>query len=388
MTAPATTETSPAGAPAAAGAPCQNCGAPLLGEHCYACGQPVKGLVRHFSSIVGDFLDSVFNLDTRIFRTLGPLFAHPGYLTGEYFQGHRVRYVSPVRLFFFLSIITFFVARLALDFGDNAIQLDGDNGIARAMTVEDVQRARDDALQDLSKARAELPAHVPGARAGIDAGIATVNKQANARIAELRGAKSRGEPPPAPKPGAPEFTIGDNQPWDAKSNPLVVRWLPGFANAWINRQIGRAEKNVARLQEDPSLFKDALLGAVPSTLFVLLPVFALMLKLLYAFKRRLYMEHLLVALHSHAFLCLSLLLVFVAMGLQRGLAPGPLHGLLRWIEAALFAWMPLYLLLMQKRVYGQGWPMTLLKYSLLGISYVVLLALGAVFTVLASLVWM
>src|SRR5690606_8140241 len=62
----------PAPTPAPRGA-CANCGTPLLGDHCYACGQPVKGLVRHFSSIVGDVLDSVFEWDARTPRTLCPL---------------------------------------------------------------------------------------------------------------------------------------------------------------------------------------------------------------------------------------------------------------------------------------------------------------------------
>jgi hypothetical protein len=43
---------------------------------------------------------------------------------------------------------------------------------------------------------------------------------------------------------------------------------------------------------------------------------------------------------------------------------------------------------MQKRVYGQGWTMTVLKYCILGMCYAVLLSLGAAFTMLASLVWM
>src|SRR3546814_7156605 len=75
------------------------------------------------------------------------------------------------------------------------------------------------------------------------------------------------------------------------------------------------------MRTDQEAFKNAYLGAMPATLFVLLPVFALMLKVAYIFKRRLYMEHLLVALHSHAFLCLTLLLVFLTMALQRWLAP-------------------------------------------------------------------
>jgi hypothetical protein len=100
------------------------------------------------------------------------------------------------------------------------------------------------------------------------------------------------------------------------------------------------------------------------------------------------MEHLIVALHSHAFLCLSLLLVFLTMGLRESLAtaPGALRWLLGLVEAALFAWMPIYLLLMQKRVYGQGWWMTVLKYCVLGFSYTMLLSLGAAITILASLV--
>lgn len=58
---------------------CGNCGAQMLGEHCYRCGQPVKGLVRHFGSILGGFLDSVFDFDSRTLRTLGPLFYWPGF---------------------------------------------------------------------------------------------------------------------------------------------------------------------------------------------------------------------------------------------------------------------------------------------------------------------
>ena len=58
-----------------------------------------------------------------------------------------------------------------------------------------------------------------------------------------------------------------------------------------------------------------------------------------------------------------------------------------WVEVALWVWMPLYLLLMQKRIYGQGWLMTLLKYSILGFCYIFLLSFGAVFTVMFALVY-
>ena len=121
---------------------------------------------------------------------------------------------------------------------------------------------------------------------------------------------------------------------------------------------------------------------------MLLPIFALMLKLAYVFKRRLYMEHLIVALHSHAFLSTAVLLLALATLARSALGEGVLHSALGWVELALGLWMPLYLLIMQKRVYRQGWILTLLKYSLLGTAYSVLISVGITVTLLISLVAM
>jgi hypothetical protein len=372
-------------APSAALPACQNCGEPLLGPHCYRCGQPVNGLVRHFSSILGDFLDSVLNIDARIFRTLGPLFTRPAYLSLEYFAGRRVRYVSPVRLFVFLSIVTFFVAQLMLTLGDGAINFGDDDAIGSATTVAQVERLRDASLKKLEAARVSIPDNVPGARNGVDAGATAIRDKAQKRIDVLRAAAAAGEPVPPPTDDDNTISFNDGKPWDPKTNPLRVGWAPDFANDWLNAQVGRAKNNIARVKRDPNLIKDAVLGALPSTLFVLLPLFAVLLKVLYAFKRRLYMEHLIVALHSHAFLCGSLLLVFATIAIRNAFPA--VSGLMRTLEVLLFAWMPLYLLLMQKRVYAQGWAMTLLKYCVLGFCYVILLSIGVALTVLGSLVW-
>lgn len=382
MTEPtATPETPTAPEPFPAGKTCGNCGAPLLGEHCYACGQPVKGLVRHFSSIIGDTLDSVFNLDTRIFRTLGPLFAKPGYITREYFEGRRVRYVSPVRLFFFLAIVTFFVAQLTVDIGSDAIRMDGKGSnetIRSAMTVAEVEKARDAQLAELAAAKKEM-AGTPAAAGipGMEAGEQAVRETAAKRIGQLREAAAKGEPAPQPMQEPINISFGDGR-WDP--NKPIDTWLPGFADRWLHQQMTRANDNMKRLKQDPGAFKNAVLSAVPTTLFVLVPVFALMLKLAYVFKRRLYMEHLIVGLHSHAFLCLDLLLILLVARLDNWLAPQPgaLSTLFGWIEGLLIAWMPVYLLIMQKRVYAQGWPMTLLKYGVLGICYTILLSFAIV----------
>ena len=102
------------------------------------------------------------------------------------------------------------------------------------------------------------------------------------------------------------------------------------------------------------------------------------------------MEHVVVALHSHAFLCLDLLLVLLVRALEAWVAPNPgvLASVFGWIEGLLILWMPVYLLIMQKRVYAQGWPMTLLKYFVLGTCYTILLSFAVAASMAIGLVAM
>ncbi|MEO6227082.1 MAG: DUF3667 domain-containing protein [Thermomonas sp.] len=368
---------------------CRNCGTPLLGPHCYRCGQPVSGLVRPLGNLFGDVLDNVFNIDTRIVRTLGPLLAKPGFLTSEYFSGRQVRYVTPVRLFFFLCIFAFFVGSMTMSNDDVVIQGDLDNNpIASATTEAQVIKLRDAELLKVEGARKALPAG-PG-KSGMEVGLRGAERvasgTANARIKQLRAAAAKGEP--VPPTMDEQLSFGD-QPWDPKSNPVHIPGAPVFADTWFNDKIARAKSNLRRMKTDPASYKDAFLGAIPTALFVLVPLFALLLKVLYLFKRRLYMEHLVVALHSHAFMSLELLLIFAMLGLQHLVPTGSfLANAAGLMMGLLIAWIPLYLLLMQKRVYAQGWAMTLLKFFVLGTVYSILLSLAIAGAAAASLVWM
>ena len=400
--------------PPGSGRRCENCGAPLYGEHCFACGQPTKGLVRQFSSIVGDFFDTIFNIDSRVLRTIGPLLLRPGYLSLEYFAGRRVRYVTPMRLFLFLSLVGFLAIHASVeidegngdgpvrfDAGDAPVKLDAgkldagkvnaDKGaIEGAATPEQVRKIADDAVRQLDQARKQV-ANVPGASAGMVIARARILEQADQRIAYLRAAdaaRKAGKPAPEPPEGKHrsfDFPI-NGKPWDAKSNPITFGWLPAPANAALNRRLGHASRVLDASKNEKPLW-DAMFNVLPQTLIVLMPLFALMLKVAYWFQRRLYMEHLIVALHSHGFISLALVLVVALNWLQGWLAPqaGALNTVLGWCVALTSIWIPVYLLLMQKRVYGQGWIMTLLKFLVLGVCYTVLLSLGLVGAVLVGL---
>jgi nucleoside-diphosphate-sugar epimerase len=385
----------PAIASNAAAAPigtCPNCGAPQYGPFCYACGQSKKGLIRHFSSIVGDFLDSVLNIDNRVLRTLGPLYFKPGYLSNEYFAGRRVRYVTPLRLYFFLSVIAFLaVAAVAPVPGRRAVAVD-DAPPATADVADAPSAAeRAQALAAVERALAFVPeAERARVRAEMLQGIAAQTAAADARPAvdaQRRRAERVRRAIDEAEDDKPITIRFNGEAWDPKTNPLTVDWLTPDMNAALNTEIGVLLDKGRALRKDPAPFFRQLFSLAPQALFVILPLFALLLKVFYLFKRRLYMEHLIVALHSHSFICLSMLVLILVAAVADWTADWPIvPALAQWAFAAAWIWLPLYLLLMQKRVYRQGWVPTVLKFGVIGVLYVTLLAFGMLFTMLASLI--
>ncbi len=174
--------------------------------------------------------------------------------------------------------------------------------------------------------------------------------------------------------------------WNSNTDPVRVAWLSAGLNARLNHTLQHMRNNMEDMKKDPGRLLAGFFSVLPQTLFVLMPLFAVLLKVCYLFKRRLYMEHLLVALHSHAFIFMSVL-VILGLGLLGALAEGRpwLSASLGWLTVLAWVWLFLYLLLMQKRVYGQGWIMTLIKYGVVGISYSVILSFALVLAGLVRL---
>lgn len=63
----------------------------------------------HFKQFILDFLGDYFTFDSLIIRSVKPLLFNPGFLTNEFLDGRRVRYIPPLRMFIFISIIFFLV---------------------------------------------------------------------------------------------------------------------------------------------------------------------------------------------------------------------------------------------------------------------------------------
>jgi uncharacterized protein DUF3667 len=373
------TEIAPASAPetepaAAQALHCANCQARLHGPFCHGCGQSVKSVLRPIHSMVEDTLDMVFHVDERIVHTLPPLFLKPGFLTLEYFAGRRVRYVQPFRLMFVFCLLSFFAVHLAIGFGrqGNTGPMaqgthvttkwtgEGETGeFARDTSEGAVQKRLDAAQADIEAARQK-----PGAdAAALSEQSALRVHEANRRMAELN-AFEHNHPDERIDPTHPEVV-----------SRFHIGWLPDLVNIRLDQGLARVKANLAAMSQGDAEVKErfvtGLFGVLPQTMLILLPVFALLLKIVYLFRRRLYMEHMIVSLHSHAFLFLSVLLVALLSLLGSLLRPHAhwAYTGTGWLQGAIFSWMPIYLLLTQKRVYRQGWGITLLKYFFVGFWY-------------------
>ncbi|MEF3082559.1 DUF3667 domain-containing protein [Luteimonas sp. SMYT11W] len=352
---------------------CENCGTPLQGDFCHACGQSTHSPVRNVAHAVEEVFESFWHLDGRIFRTLRDLFV-PGRIANRYLGGHRVRYVAPMRLFVILTLLTFFVAKFVVQDAMQDVQPgqmvrtdDVATEFSQAQTVDEVRTMRDDALAGIAETRRTVGA-LPGVSPQLDVAAAEVRAQAQARIAALA---PDGAAPTAPDaaPGAATLDTGPQ----AATTPA-----PDDADAstsgppTIGGPIGeRIERNIERFNNDPQIFVRALFGVAPTALFILVPLFAVLLKLLYLFQGRLYLEHVVVGLYSHAALMLALLLVLCGALASPWLATHAAWstGIVGVAQILLLWAMPVYLLLMQKRVYGQSWPWTLVKFAIIGMAY-------------------
>ncbi|MEJ8567096.1 DUF3667 domain-containing protein [Elongatibacter sediminis] len=297
---------------------CLNCGTPLQGPFCHYCGQPDRHLLRFFPVLLRELLEDFIDLDSRFMRTLRPLLFHPGRLTRDYLDGRRFRYTPPLRLYIFSSMV-FFI--LAATLAGNAIDV----------TMQDGDEAPDIQLQ----------------------------------IGDYGENGEDDEP----------FTV-DGEPWDRETNPFIVPGMPDFINDWINDEIEESPQKERQIEANPNLIVEQMFDVLPIAVFVMLPLVALLFKFWYLFARRYYVEHLIHALHNHAFLFVVFTLTLIADSLAEWLDPsdgGRVSRTASIFTMIMLAWIPLYLLISLKTVYRQGWILTGLKFSAIGLSYLVLL---------------
>jgi hypothetical protein len=306
---------------------CENCGTPLTGHFCPKCGQPAVDYRRSFGHVIVDVLDSFLNWDSKILATIGYLLTRPWKLTNEFLAGHRVRYLNPLRLYLLVSVLFFFVVKYEE---------------RRAESKSDFKPVIFDHGTEFTPDDVHEPK--PGAT------------------------------PPIDRPGDDDEEAGGPHVLFGSD---ATRPQSAF-EMWMQQRI---EEKIGRNGSKGKFFLHSVMENLPYMMLACVPLFAFVLKTLYVFRRVLYIDHLIYALHIHSFAYLATLVIWgTGFGLKRW-APG-FEGLALFILISIAV---IQVFLSIRKVYRQGWIMTLFKFGLGAFAYFFVLLIGLGGTAFATL---
>ena len=346
---------------------CLNCHTRLRGQYCGHCGQRSRNRLISIWQLLQEAFGDLLELDSRLWRTLVPLLIRPGQLTKDYLEGRRARYMPPFRTYLVLSVIFFVVA-----FFDPQKDLSLFFEPAPEPTAEEIAQA------EVAKTAAaeQIEEHRQAAVEALQ-GLEAESKISDEIIAEIIDDDD-------------EINInfgGDNTGVFGNCENASISDEEDLPE-WITKRFPDdrvkkiCERNKARGNEN---LADAMLDNIPVALIVLLPLMALVLKVLYPMSRRYFVEHLLFFVHFHAFFFLMLILQILFARFAGLLGPegGAVDSISTLILVIASLYIPVYLYKAMRRVYGQGHFVTQLKYMMLAGAYLT----GAAVTMLGAILF-
>ncbi len=289
---------------------CLNCGTHLSGQYCDSCGQRSRSRQIKLWELVSDAFGDLFELDSRLWLTLVPLVVRPGRLTYDYLQGRRARFMPPFRMYLVLSLIFFVVV-----FFDPHEEL---GLFYEAPTEQELAANTEDEDEDSI--------------------IVAFNDNEGEEIED-----------------------------DCDVEASDMEEMPDFLARRLTPKRVRQVCEQMVADEGKSVF-EKVIGNIPTALIVLLPLMALILKVLYPLSRRYYVEHLLFFVHLHSFLFLLVTLQISFARLAAAIALPELATTLIIVASSIYA--PVYLFVAMRRVYGQGRFVTFLKFIALFFAYI------------------
>jgi hypothetical protein len=335
---------------------CANCGKPLLGPFCAVCGQPTHTHRRSVRSLVHDFVVDFVNFDSRILRTARALLFQPGELPSAFREGRTQRYVPAIRLYLFVSLIFFIllsvtgIAILQLQVVASPIKLIYDSrGNAflpnPAYDPDDPDAKFLPKLLPISKEKASRPG-----------GHFSYSTQTYF-FAHL---------------GALQSNLSDDAKARLLDSVTANKPAPNHTESWWRTQ---TFSGINRLASNPAALNGPLTDWLPRALFLLLPLYALLLAVFHMRRRKEFylVDHLVFSLSIHTFTFVAL----IGAAALAQVAPGETVALL------LFAVVTLYIFLAMKHFYRQGWLMTIVKFVLISGIYALFFLLPAMAGILA-----
>ncbi|HJW41395.1 MAG TPA: DUF3667 domain-containing protein [Rhizomicrobium sp.] len=338
---------------------CVNCRKPLLGPYCAVCGQPSVTGRRSVHQLVYAFVKDVVNFDSRVLRTTRALLFQPGELPAAFRRGQTQPYVPAIRLYLFVSLVFFVllgVTHMAL------IQFEV---IATPVKViwqsgkPYIANPAYDKNEDDPDVRKFVKPLIPISKEKALRPGGLFNYSSKEHYFSRIGAFHSSMPPAARAQLLGGPTIQVEGPGRSKSD-------------WVQNTVYTA---INRLVADPAALNGPVTNWLPRALFLLLPLYALLLGLFHMRRRKDYflVDHLVFSFSIHTF-------AFVALMIGVALAQFLSGDTVAWL---FFGTVSLYIFVAMKRFYAQGWFLTAVKFAGVSAVYTLFCLLPALVGVLA-----
>ncbi|MEJ8803178.1 DUF3667 domain-containing protein [Pontibacter sp. H249] len=315
---------------------CLNCEAIIPDKFCPSCGQENLDLHENFIHLVLHSVGHYFHLESKFFKSMVPLLTKPGLLTKEYFAGKRASHLNPISMYIFISILFFFLFTANTNINEK--------GILKENTAEK-----------------------------------TTSPQAKAQNAEAVAGKAAKDIGNYIKPALTNAQVVN----DTASNRNLIKEAATKEKASFgefNIPLHSFNEKFRKVKNDElqfELFKNKLISHLPKIMFILLPLFALILKLVSIRSKKFYTEHLIYSIHVHSFLFLfgSILIIL------KWLLPF-VSGWIQFLGILVMLW---YIYRSMRNIYRSTRWRTITKCLLLAFAYTFLLFLSGLTVVVATL---
>jgi hypothetical protein len=309
---------------------CLNCGTTVIGKYCHVCGQENIEPKESVWHLVSHFFTDITHFDGKFFTSLKDLVLRPGFLSKEYMNGRRASYLNPIRMYLFTSFIFFLAFFSFFRVDENSVKIQ----------VNSINLDNIDSVQ-LKKLSEEINNGVPLTKEQI-------RKRYDSTAVSFAAEKykSKKEYDSVLKIGQ----VKDN--WIKRM--FTYKGIELNKKYHNNKSLGIAEI-IGKIQH-----------TIPQMLFVLLPLFALLLKLLYIRRKNFYYtDHAVFTIHFYIFIFLAMLPIFAVIKIQDDIGANWIN----YVNLALIAGIFFYLYKAMRNFYKQSRGKTVLKYLLLLISF-------------------
>jgi len=321
---------------------CLNCNHVVEQRYCPHCGQENIKTSPTFHHLFIHFFEDLTHYDNAFWRTIFYLFFKPAALTKAYVEGKRLSFLAPVRLYIFISFITFLLISLFPNHVNERTLIAADKKEQLIIPTIDSLHIEEKGMDGLTKVGILSQENNDTIKKIIVQTKDVVNaKTAEAEVTNF-GYKSSSELNSIQKHGSTQTKVSGTEYW--------------FLKKWLKVK----DKNTN--EEIISKFSESFSGSLPTVLFMYMPIFAFILWLFHDKKKWLYFDNGIFTLHYFSFLLLLILSLFFIEKLFIFLGN---NTILDWIHfivrtAGIF-WMIYYFFPAHRRLYGERFTVSLFK---------------------------